>query len=513
MASVAAMNSQTPWTTITGRRRLLAGLVLAVSNFMVVLDLTIANVSVPHIAGNLGITLDQGTWIISSYAVAEAICVPLTGWLAMRFGTVRVFIAAMFGFGVFSLLCGSSVSLGMLVVCRVGQGLCGGPIMPMSQALMMRVFPPEQRGMAMGAWAMTVILGPALGPIIGGWISDDFSWHWIFLINVPIAIACIAAAWVLLRPMETATNKVPIDRIGLALMVFWIGSLQMVLDLGRDRDWFGDWQIVALAIMAAIGFLAFVIWELTEEHPVVDLRIFRHRGFSASLATMCFGFGAFFAGMVVIPQWLQASLGYTAKQAGTLTAMHAFAGIIAAPFCAKLVGRYDARLLTSLGLGWMAICSLFRAQWEVGVDWYNLAWPLFVMGLGAPFMMIPLTAVNLSSVRPDEVASASGMQNFVRTMAIAISTASVLTIWSNAQRGARNDIVETMRPDAMSDLAATGMNAEQTRAVMSGMVESQAVMLAVNHTFYVAAAFLAVAASVVWLAPRHNVTNSPMPMH
>ncbi|MFP5433071.1 MAG: DHA2 family efflux MFS transporter permease subunit, partial [Alphaproteobacteria bacterium] len=282
------------FSRLTPRQRTLAGLVLALSNFMVVLDLTIANVSVPHIAGNLGITPDQGTWIITSYAVAEAICVPLTGWLAQRFGVVKMFIWAMIGFGIFSVLCGLSMSLTMLVACRIGQGLCGGPIMPMSQTLLLRIFPPDQRARAMGLWAMTTLLGPAMGPIIGGYISDNWSWHWIFFINVPIAILCVVAAMALLRPVETDTARVPIDRMGLFLLVFWIGCLQIMLDIGRDHDWFGDPLIVILAILAVIGFAAFIIWELTEEHPIVDLRIFRHIGFTSGVFSLALGFGAYF---------------------------------------------------------------------------------------------------------------------------------------------------------------------------------------------------------------------------
>ena len=504
--------SATPWTAVPASRRMLAGMVLALSNFMVVLDLTIANVSVPHIAGNLGITLDQGTWIITSYAVAEAICVPLTGWLAQRFGTVRVFIAAMFGFGVFSLLCGMSVSLTMIVVCRIGQGLCGGPIMPMSQTLMMRVFPPEKRALAMGLWAMTVILGPALGPILGGIISDQISWHWIFLINVPIAALCIGAAWLLLRPVETETLRVPIDRVGLALLVFWIGCLQIILDIGRDHDWFGDWKIVALAIMAGIGFVVFVIWELTEEHPIVDLRIFRHRGFSASLATMCLAFGAFFAGVVLVPQWLQATLGYTATKAGTITAMHAFAAMLVAPLVAKLMTKVDPRTLVCFGLCWMAITSLLRAQWTSDVDFFGLAWPMFIQGFGIPFMMIPLTATSLGSVPPEETASAAGLQNFVRTMSVAIATSLVLTIWGDAQRASRTELVGAMNPDAaQATLAGAGMSAEQSAAMLSNMVDREAITLAVDYTFMVAALVLAFSAAIVWLTPRIRVTG-PMPI-
>lgn len=508
---MAPNTSDTPWTAIPLSRRLLAGICLALSNFMVVLDLTIANVSVPHIAGSLGITLEQGTWIITSYAVAEAICVPLTGWLAQRFGTVRVFMAAMLGFGVFSLLCGLSVSLSMIVICRIGQGLCGGPIMPMSQTLMMRVYPPEKRAVAMGVWAMTVILGPALGPILGGIISDQISWHWIFLINVPIAALCIGAAWLLLRPVETTTLKVPIDRIGLALMVFWIGSLQMMLDLGRDADWFADWRIVALAIMAAIGFIVFIIWELTEEHPIVDLRIFRHRGYSATLMTMALAFGAFFSGVVMVPQWLQATLGYSATKAGLVTAMHAFAAILVAQVVARLMAKVDPRKLVCFGLCWMAVTSLIRANWTSDVDFFGLAWPMFIQGFGIPFMMIPLTAMSLAAVTPQETASAAGLQNFVRTMAIAVATSVVLTIWGNAQRTSRTELVGSMNSDAaMTTLQGAGMSREQSTAVLSNLVEREAVTLAVDHTFLVAAAVLLLAAAIVWLAPRVK-PSGPVP--
>ena len=298
-ATALGQRVRNSWDALTPTQRILAGMVLAFSNFMVVLDMTVANVSVPHIAGDVGVSSDQGTWVITSYAVAEAICVPLTGWLAQRFGAVRVFLWAMMGFAGFSLLCGLSQTLQMLVVARIGQGLCGGPIMPMSQTLMVRVFPPEKRAMSMGLWAMTVILGPAMGPIVGGMISDNYSWHWIFFINVPIGLVVTFFGYIMLTPVETETRHVPIDKVGLALLVLWIGCLQILLDLGRDRDWFADPKMTALGIISAIGFCVFVIWELTEEHPVVDLRIFRHLGFTSTVLTQSMCFGAYFSGVVV----------------------------------------------------------------------------------------------------------------------------------------------------------------------------------------------------------------------
>ena len=491
------------WLKLTPRMRIAAGLVLALSNFMVVLDLTIANVSVPHIAGNLGISLDQGTWIITSYAVAEAICVPLTGWLAQRFGAVRVFLFAMLGFGFFSLMCGLSVSLSMLVICRLGQGLCGGPIMPMSQTLLVRVFPPEKRAMAMGIWAMTTTLGPACGPIIGGLISDNMSWHWIFFINVPIALICSAMGYRFLTAVETETRIVPIDKVGLGLLVFWIACLQVVLDTGRDLDWFASMRIVALSVMAAVGFCVFVIWELTEEHPVVDLRVFRHRGFSTTCVILAFAFGSYFAGVVAVPQWLQATMGYTATKAGMVTALSAVAAMLCSQIAARMLPKVDPRALICFGTAWMGLLTLARAGWTSGADYYALAWPMALLGVGIPFMMIPLTTVSLSSVKPEETASAAGLTNFVRSMAIAIATSAVLTVWDNATVRSRGDLVGKLEPThAMAQLSAAGMTPAQALRMISSMVDTEATTVALNHSFVIAATLLFVSAALVWTIPR-----------
>src|SRR5882757_889647 len=279
----------------------LAGLAIALANFMVVLDTTIANVLVPHIAGNLAVAPSQGIWVITSYAVAEAVCVPLTGWLTKRFGMVRVFVFGMVGFGLFSMLCGMSTSLGMLIACRIGQGFCGGPIMPLSQTILLRIFPKRLHAQALTIWAMTTIVGPILGPILGGTIGDTWSWHGAFLINVPVAALCAGAALWLLRGAETPTETSRIDIVGLMLMLVWIAALQIMLDLGQEHDWFADGFILTLAIVAGIGFLAFLVWELTDSAPVVDLRIFRHRGFTASVVALSITFAAFFAGIVLVP--------------------------------------------------------------------------------------------------------------------------------------------------------------------------------------------------------------------
>jgi MFS transporter, DHA2 family, multidrug resistance protein len=391
----------------------------------------------------------------------------------------------------------------MLVACRIGQGICGAPLMPMSQTLLLRVFPPEKRAMAMGVWAMTTLLGPALGPIIGGAISDNASWHWIFFINIPVVIVCAVMALAILRPVETETRRLPIDFVGLGLLVFWIGCLQIMLDIGRDHDWFGDPLIVVLAILAAIGFCVFVIWELTEEHPIVNLRIFANRGFTAAVFTLALGFGAYFASIVLIPQWLQSSMGYTATQAGLITAFTAFAAITTSQIAARMVSWADPRMMISGAIAWLGCMTLVRTGWTTDADFWTLAMPQILQGFGIAFFMIPLTTLSLSAVKPQEVADAAGLQNFLRTMAIAVSTSLALTIWGDAQRVGREELAGNLQPEeAMRRLSDAGMTMEQTRQTISGVVEQQAVMLAVSHTFWVTAGVLFFAAALVWLSPR-----------
>jgi DHA2 family multidrug resistance protein len=484
---------------------LLACLVLAFTNFMVVLDTTIANVSVAHIAGGLGISSSEGTWVITSYAVAEAICVPLTGWLARRFGTVRVFALGMAGFGVFSLLCGMAWSLGSLVAFRIGQGLCGGPLMPISQTLLLSIFPKEKHAQATGIWAMTTIVAPILGPILGGTISDNWGWHWIFFINVPIAIICATGAVVLLRKAETKVEKAPIDTIGLMLLVLWVGALQLMLDLGREHDWFGNNFIVSLAVIAAIGFSFFVAWEWFEKDPAVNLKVFRYRGFTVSVIALVFAYGTFFASLVVIPQWLQGALGYTATWAGYATAFNGVAAVMMAPVVAKLSEKVDPRLLVSFGVLWLGATSLIRVFWWTSdADFWTLALPQLIQGAGMPFFFVPLTSLALGAVEESEVASAAGVMNFLRTMSGAVATAIATTVWYDGAQATRAELSGVLNgtQQTMQSLQMHGYTVEQSRQVVSNLVDGQATALATGSIFTTAAIVFAAAASIVWLAPR-----------
>lgn len=496
------------WNHVTGRQRLLATIALASANFMVVLDMTVANVSVPHISGNLGISPSQGTWVITSYAVAEAICVPLTGWLAQRFGTLRTYLTCVLGFGLFSVLCGLSVTLGMLVACRVGQGLCGGPLIPLTQTLLMRIYPPEKRGQAMGTWAMTTIMAPVFGPILGGYISDNWSWHWIFFINVPAVLFCIMATYSRLRPIETPIVKLPIDRVGIALMILWIGALQIMLDIGREHDWFADPIVLLLGIVALVGLIVFVIWELTEEHPVVDLRIFRYHGYTIAVLTLALGFSLYMAGIVVIPQWMQLSLGYSATQAGIATAVTGVSGLLVARSVAKLATRVDPRMLLSLAFLWIGCVTLLRINWTTDIDFFHLALPQALLGLGMPFFFIMSTTIAMGSVPPQQATSAAGLQNFLRIIGMAAGTSIVMTYWGDQARVSGSELAGKLNTGATDTaLAQAGFSADQTRALIAQLVDKEALTLATDKVFLVAGLLFCVTSIFIWLAPRpRNVT-------
>ncbi|RLL35439.1 DHA2 family efflux MFS transporter permease subunit [Acinetobacter cumulans] len=502
------MNSYVPYGDLKGSRLILAAFVLALANFMVVLDMTIANVSVTHITGSLAVSSSQGTWVITSYAVAEAICVPLTGWLAGRFGGVKVFTVSLIGFTVFSVLCGLSTSLEMLVFCRIGQGLFGGPIMPLSQMLLLRIFPPEKQSQAMGMWAMTTVVGPILGPILGGSISDNLSWHWIFFINIPIGIICAMAAMRLLKPAETEIAKLKIDMGGLVLLVLWIGALQLMLDLGHERDWFNSPVIMVLALTALIGLVIFTIWELTERHPVVNIQIFKYRSFTISVVALALGFGAFFGSIVLIPQWLQINLGYTATWAGYLTATMGLGSLTMSPLVAKLATKYDQRALASFGLSILGGVTLMRAFWTTDADFFSLALPQILQGFAVPFFFIPLSNMALASVQPQEMASAAGLMNFLRTMAGAIGASIAVTIWDDHTKLARADMVGSLHvEDTQATLMQQGMSSQGALGYITSLVDKEALTLSANHVFLLLAMIFIFAALIIWLCPRPKIVE------
>lgn len=500
---------------LKGGKLLLAAFSLALANFVVVLDTTIANVSVPHIAGGLAVSPTQGTWVITSYAVADAISVPLTGWLSARFGSVRWFIISLCGFALFSFLCGMAGSLNMLILFRVLQGLSGGPLMPLSQTLLMRIFPKSKAAVGLGIWATTTTAAPIFGPILGGLISDNWSWPWIFFINLPVVAICIFGVTRMVTPFETKIVKHRFDLGGLLLLVLFVGAFQIMLDTGRENDWFGSTYIIGLAVIALIGFAAFVIWELTTENPIVDIRIFRHRGFAAGTLAISLAFGAYFATVVLTPLWLQQVVGYNATYSGYTVAWTGVFAVILSPLAAKVISKWDVRYTVSFGILWLAVFSSMRAGWTSGADYWTLSLPQLLQGAGMPFFFIGLTSLTLGSVRASETVSAAGLMSFMRTLSGAIGTALATTAWDDATRISRADLVPALNDPAgaVATMQRSGMTFEQARASLDRLVEVQASTQGMIHVFLIATCVFILAAAAVWIAPRVKTSGALVATH
>jgi len=491
---------------LEGGTRVLASLAVALATFMNVLDTSIANVSIPAIAGDLGVSPNQGTWTITSFAVANAISVPLTGWLTQRYGQVRLFLATTALFVVASLVCGLAVSMPMLVFFRVVQGAVAGPMIPLSQTLLLSTYPREKAGTALAMFSLTILVAPVVGPVLGGWITDNFSWPWIFFINVPVGVASLAMTWMLYRDRETPRVKTPIDTAGLLLLVVWVGALQLMLDKGKDLDWFESPEIVALAIAAALAFCLFLGWELTEAHPVVDLSLFRNRNFSTGTLAISLAYAAYFGSIVLLPLWLQQYMGYTATDAGLVLAPVGVLAIILTPIVGRFGNRIDTRLLATTSLVIFAIVAWMRSGFNVEVDIWTLVWPTVLQGAAVSCFFIPLIALSLAGLRHDQIAAASGLNNFLRITAGGFATSIATTLWESRAALHHARIVERLTaydPAASATLqflGALGMTPEQQYAFLNQMVNRQAFTLAALDLFYGSALLLVLLIPLLWIA-------------
>jgi len=500
----AALGADEP-LRLSGAMQWIAALLLAAGNFIAVMNLTITNVAIPTIAGNLGISSSQGTWVITFYAVAEAISVPLTGWFAARFGAVRVFTASMLLFGLASILCGLSSTLPMLVAARMLQGFCGGFLMPLSQTLLLRIFPKEKAAAATALWSVATLVAPVVGPILGGIVCDDYSWSWAFYINVPVAIVGAFIVGKVLKGFDLKSVHLPIDKIGLGLLIVWVGAFQVMLDEGKDHDWFSSTEIITLAVVAFIGFVSFIIWELTDKTPIVDLRVFRHRGFSVCVLTLVIAFGAFFGINVLVPQWLQFNMGYTATWSGKTVAWIGVLAILFAPIVATLTEKFDARIIVFFGISWMGATTLFQIHGNTDMSYWDVSLPFLFMGIGLPMFIIPVMNLALANVDEAELDSAAGLMNFLRTMAGAFATSLVSTSWERFTRTNRAELsVVSHTSDAMGTMLSKGTPMEIGRNIIDHMIELQSMMLATNRLLLVLAAVLFVAAFTIWAAPKQT---------
>ncbi len=492
---------------MVGGQLALTSFALALGTFMMVLDSTIANVSLPTIAGNLGVSSDNSTWVITAFAVSNGIAVPLTGWLMRRFGVVRVFCTAVALFTLASFLCGIAWNLPSLILFRVLQGATAGPIMPGSQALLIAIFPPQKRATALGIWSMTTLVAPVMGPILGGYISDNYHWSLIFLINVPFGIFVAFMCWTNLKSRETPTAKLPIDAVGLGLLVVWVGALQVMLDLGKNADWFNDPAIVVLTIVAAIGFIAWVIWELTDENPTVDLSLFARRNFLIGNLAFALGYAVFFANLLILPLWLQTQLGYTATWAGLVAAPSGVVAVLLTPFVARLSGKFDARLLASVAFIGFAISYWMRSGFTTTASFTDFMLPLLVQGVSMSTFFLSMLTIAIDRIPAERLPSATGISNFARIVAGSFAASIITTAWDRREALHQSRLAEAIGNGvpyrmAAEQLARMGLSAEQAAGAITRQMVGQAYLLASTDLFRISSYLSVGLLVIVWLCRR-----------
>ena len=500
---------------LTGGKLALIAFALALGTFMMVLDTTIANVSLTTIAGNLGVSSDNSTWVITAFAVANGVAVPLTGWLMGRFGVVRTFCTAVALFTLASFLCGIAWSLQSLIVFRILQGAVSGPMMPGSQALLISVFPPDKRSTALGVWSMTTLVGPVMGPILGGYISDNYHWSWIFLINVPFGIFTALVCWNGLKGRETPTRKLPIDTVGLGLLVLWVGALQVMLDLGKNADWFNDTTICVLAVVAAIGFVAWVIWELTDANPAVDLTLFKSRNFAIGNIAFCLGYAVFFANILILPLWLQTQLGYTATWAGLIAAPSGVVAVFLSPLAARLSGKIDARILATVAFCAFAVSYWMRSHYTTSASAWEFMLPLLVQGIAMSVFFLSMLTISLDGIPPQRLPSATGISNFARIVAGSFAASIITTAWDRREALHQSRLAEAIGNGvplrmATEGLQHMGLTATQAAGAVTRQMVGQAYLLASTDLFRVSAWLCAGLIVIVWFTRRPKGGHGPV---
>ena len=422
-------------TESAGRRWLVTIAVMLVAS-MQVLDTSVTNVALPHMQGTLSASLDEITWVLTSFLAANGVILPATGWLVARLGRRRFFLISTMVFMGSSLLSGAAPTLEFLVAARLLQGLGGGPLIPLSQAILMEIFPPRQRGMAMAIWGLGVMVSPIVGPTVGGWLTDNYSWRWIFYLNLPFGAVALALGSAFLRDSpEAASGRQatgPLDGIGLGLLVMGIGALQVALDRGQRLDWFDSTVITSLIVLAVVALGAFVWWELTVAHPIVNLRVLMNRTFALGTLLMTLvGFGLY-GSFVLLTFYAEHLLRYNALTAGWVLAPGGIGSLISLAIGGRLVDRIDPRWLVSTGMAIIAYSLFMMGSLTLGADFWAVMWPRFVQGFGMGLVFVPLTTMSLAAVSIAELPTASGIFNLVRNIGGSVGVA-MTTAWLSRQ--------------------------------------------------------------------------------
>src|SRR5690349_24267697 len=371
------------------------------ATFMEVLDTTVVNVSLPHIAGSLSATIDEATWGLTSYLVANAIILPMTGWLASVFGRKNLLLWATTGFTMASFLCGIAPNLELLIVFRILQGATGGVLQPLSQSVLLESFPPHERGKAMAFWALGIVVAPILGPVVGGWLTDTYSWRWVFYINLPVGIASIIMTnMFVFDPPYLRRETERIDYWGIGMLVVGIGALQYVLDKGQEVDWFSNTAILTLSIVSAVTLVVLIFHEWTTEHPIIDLRVFKERSYSTGVFMMTMLGFVLYGSMVLLPVMLQTLLGYPSMQAGIAMAPRGMGSLVFMPIVGFLTSKVDVRKLLACGFTVAGLTLIWLGSLNLNAGYWDIFWPQLLQGTGMALTFVPLTTATMQAIPP-----------------------------------------------------------------------------------------------------------------
>lgn len=502
----------------------LVALTVMLPTLIEIVDISIVNVALDHIRGSLSAGIDESTWTITSYLVSNAVIIPMTGWLSRFFGRKRYLIISIVLFTVSSFFCGSAWNLQSLIVFRILQGIGGGALQPISQSILLETFPPRQHGMAMAIFGIGIMFGPIIGPLIGGWITDNWSWHWIFFINIPIGVISVILTMMFITdPPYMTRARVKIDYWGLALLVIGLGCLQVVLDKGQQENWFDSTFIIWLSIISLVSLISFIFAELTAEHPVVNLRAFRNVTFSTGNIIMFLGFFNLFASIVLLPIYLQTLMGYTAFLSGLVLGPGGIATMIAMPIAGNLVNRINPKYLLSFGIVVNAYATYLMSQFNLSADFSTVIWPRIILGVGMGFFFIPLTTMTMSGIKREDMGNASAIYNLLRNLGGSFGVAFVTTVLSRKAQFHHNHLIENLTPfdTAYQVFSERTFRFLQYRGVddfssLSGALGimyrellRQASMLAFNDAFYLVCIIMICVLPLVLIMKRRRPGSLP----
>jgi MFS transporter, DHA2 family, multidrug resistance protein len=476
-------------------KRALVVLAVMLPTLLEIIDTSVVTVSLDHIRGSLSAGIDEATWAVTSYLVANAIVIPITGWLSRFFGRKRYLVSSVVVFTISSFLCGSAWSVGSLVFFRVIQGLGGGALQPLSQSILMESFPPEKHGAAMAIFGVGVMFGPIIGPLLGGWVTDNWSWPWIFYINIPIGIVSVLLILLAIEdPPYARRKRMPIDAVGIALLAVGVGSLQFVLDKGQREDWFSSSLIVGFSIIAAVFLGLLLIWEWYEKDPVVDLRLFRDPNYSLGNLVMFVAFLNLFGTIVLLPIYLQGLMGYTAFLAGLVLAPGGIATMLAMPAAGTIVDRGNPKWSLAVGIVVCALASYMMSRFNLESDFWGLVLPRTILGVGIGFLFVPLMTMSMSHIPNERMSSATAIFNFLRNIGGSVGVAYVTTALTRRAQFHQNRLVDHLSPldrgyrmavDRASDLLqARGAGGLSPDVLIHGELLRQSSMLAFNDAFF-----------------------------